>query len=327
MKRIALGVLVLAGVLAFHGASEGYHYYPPAANGGLTHWAKIPVHYLVNDKGGPGIPKEQLRGVVENAFGAWQGIQTAQVSGEFAGYTSAAPVVGDGITIIDFDALPPGVLGVTYTLRQRMTGEMIDADVSFATGYPWSLSPAGEPGRYDLRAVVTHELGHLFGLSHSMLGETERTPTGGYRPVALETIMFPIAFSPGSAAQQLGADDAAGISGLYPSSTFLNETGRLEGQVQRGGRPVRHAHVVAFDLTSGDLVARFTETDGRFSIAGLRPGPKVVRVEPLNDAAAGSFGFRDDEVDADFTVTTSERLVFVSAGHSADAGTITVEAR
>jgi hypothetical protein len=50
--------------------------------------------------------------------------------------------------------------------------------------------------------------------------------------------MFPISFGRGNTAdRELQPDDIAGISELYPSSTFRAQTGVLRGRVLRGGRP------------------------------------------------------------------------------------------
>ena len=50
------------------------------------------------------------------------------------------------------------------------------------------------------------------------------------------------------------------------------------------------AHVVAFNPASGKLVGGFTlSDDGSFVIAGLEPGPQVLRVEPLDDGDMSSF--------------------------------------
>ena len=51
------------------------------------------------------------------------------------------------------------------------------------------------------------------------------------------------------------------------------------------------------------MVAGFTlTTNGEFSIGGLSPGPKVVRVEPLDDADTDSFFDQSRTIDVNFRV-------------------------
>jgi hypothetical protein len=54
--------------------------------------------------------------------------------------------------------------------------------------------------------------------------------------------------------------------------------------------------------------------DGAFVIAGLEPGPQVLRVEPLDDADVASFLDLTLGVDVDFRVKFYERVVVVPKG-------------
>ena len=103
--------------------------------------------------------------------------------------------------------------------------------------------------------------------------------------------MFPVAFSAGSVnSRTLRADDIAGISDLYGNDTFRHSTGSISGHVTKNGAGVFGAHVVAFSPSTGKMVGGFTlKSDGTFVIAGLDPGPQVVRVEPLDDADPDGF--------------------------------------
>ena len=58
----------------------------------------------------------------------------------------------------------------------------------------------------------------------------------------------------------------------------------------KDGDGVFGAHVVAFNLETGDLVGGFSLNQlGEFVIAGLEPGPYVVRAEPLDDVDVEGF--------------------------------------
>jgi hypothetical protein len=220
------------------------------------------------------------------------------------------------------------VLGATTFLIDRVTGEIVESDIFFNSAFPWSVAANGEGGRFDLESIVLHETGHLFGLGHSALGETELTG-GGRRVIAAETVMFPVAFSPGSTtARTLRPDDVAGLSRLYPDAGADSETGTISGRVTRDGRGVFGAHVVAFNPKTGVLVGGLTsDGEGRFVIGGLDPGAHIVRVEPIDDADPESFFDNPGEVDVGFRVAYHEGLVLVPKGGGAAAIEIEVVAR
>jgi hypothetical protein len=216
------------------------------------------------------------------------------------------------------------VLASTSILLDNTTGEIVEADIFFNSAFRWSIAAAGEPDAYDLETIALHEIGHLSGLGHSALGETELRSDGGRRVIASEAIMFPIAFPAGNiSARTLRADDIAGISELYPDGGF-NQMGSVSGRVTRNGVGVFGAHIVAFDPADGSLVANFSLDDrGRFAIAGLSPGPHVIRLEPLDDADVTSFFSETTPIDVDFRVSYFERLVTVPRG--GDSGSIELQ--
>jgi hypothetical protein len=97
----------------------------------------------------------------------------------------------------------------------------------------------------------------------------------------------------------------------------------LHGRVLQGGRPVFGAHVIAFNPATGQSIAGFAlGDDGSFQIAGLTPGPHVIRVEPLDDADVESFF--DQSVDANFSVTFYDRVFVAPKGGAGEQVDITV---
>jgi hypothetical protein len=243
---------------------------------------------------------------------------SAAIRFQFAGFTGAAPFEDDDRSVLGFENAPEleRVLGATGFVLDALTGEIVESDIFFNSAFDWSTASGGEAGRFDLQSVALHEIGHFVGLGHSALGETELLPTGGRRVLASGAVMFPISFGAGNVAdRELQPDDVAGVSDLYPAGDFRDDTGAARGRVTRNGRPVFGAHVVAFNPETGDLIGGFSlNNDGEFQIAGLTPGPHVIRVEPLDDADVDSFFEDSDRVDVDFQVSYSGQLFVAPRG-------------
>ncbi len=280
-------------------------------------WGTFPIRYFVNDEGVPGVSADEFRTAVSQGLSTWEAVSSATVRVEFAGFTSATPLDDDGMSTMGFQARSDldRTLAATEFLVDTTTGEILESDVFFNSSFAWSTAPGGTPNRFDVQSIATHEGGHFLGLGHSALGETELS-SGSRRLLAAGAVMFPIAFSPGDiSGRTLRADDIAGVSDIYPGTTFRSATGSLQGRVTKNGQGVFGAHVIAFNVATGDLVAGFTlDSAGSFVVAGLAPGTYVVRVEPLDDGDVNGFFDDTTPVDTDFRVAFYETLVTISAG-------------
>jgi hypothetical protein len=288
-------------------------------------WTRTPVRYFVSDQGTADVTPAQFEAAVTRAFATWEAVPTASIS-----YTSGAPGEDDGRSTLGFLSEPTldRVLASTSYLIDGVTGELLESDIFFNASFAWSVAAAGVRNRWDVESIALHEIGHLSGLGHSAIGETEGV-TGDRRVVSSGAVMFPIALGTGDVSlRTLKPDDVAGISDIYPTSRFSSDTGSISGRVTMLGRGVFGAHVLAFDIARGSLVANFTlGRDGRFAIAGLQPGPHLIRVEPIDDADVESFFEPEDPVDLSFAVTYLERLVVVPRGGDSGAVEIGVVAK
>lgn len=294
-------------------------------------WNTMPIRYFLNDEVPSGVAFSGFQDAVQRAFASWAAVPTTTVAFQHVGNIGSKPFEQDGVSVLGFLSRPEmdRVLGATTYVVDVTSGEIVEVDIFFNTTFPWSTASGGETNRYDVESIALHEIGHLLGLGHSALGETELRAGGGRRVIAAEAVMFPIAFSPGSVeGRRLRADDIAGISDIYDGPGFLQETGSISGRVTKNGQPVFGAHVVAFNPATGKLVGNFTlGSNGSFAIAGLDPGPHVVRVEPLDDADLTSFFPEDRDVDVSFQVTYLDRLAVVPKGGNAGPFEIKVTAR
>ncbi len=230
----------------------------------------------------------------------------------------------DGLNSICFDqadmAFTPGVLAFTRVITtdrlgvqvgssavSTQLGQILDADIYFNpsdsnTTYATPQALAVNPKAYDLESVLTHELGHFLGFSHSAVWSA---------------IMFPFAPVPGTfsgvrpTAQQLdaplGDDDRTGLRVLYPDPADTLHVGSISGQISPanplalpasppGVTGVFGAQVVAVDATSGAAVGATiggwscaapgpAQFDGTYKIDSLPVGQNyIVYAEALNGA-------------------------------------------
>ena len=330
MKRGVVVALIL-GFLATAGepASAYLKLGTQTSTGTVTlSWHELPVRYFITNQSGGGVNANELRDAVQRAFSSWHDVETAETSSEFVGFTSARPNDDDGLTVIGFENRPDQdrTLGATSFLVDTLSGEIVEAEIFFNSAFDWSVAAAGQTNRFDLESIALHEIGHLLGLGHSALGETELRP-GGRRVLAAEAVMFPIAFSAGSTeGRTLRTDDKAGLSDIYPNIAFQRELGSVSGRITKNGQGVLGAHIVAFNMRTGRMVGGFSLSEnGQYVIAGLEAGPHVLRVEPLDDGDVESFFDLTLDIDTNFRVKFHDRVVVVPRGGGTNNADIRVE--
>jgi hypothetical protein len=270
----------------------------------------------------------EIEQAIGQSLAVWSGVSgTMLVPATFSPLTRTVTqnaCGSDGLNTICFDqadmAFTPGVLAFTRIITtdrlgiqvgssvvSTQLGQILDADiyfnpsdsnVTFAT--PQELPAA--PKAYDLESVLTHELGHFLGFSHSGVWSA---------------MMFPFAPAPGTisgvrpAAQQpdapLGDDDRTGLRVLYPDPTDIAHVGSVTGRISPanplalptfppGVTGVFGAHVVAVDSATGAAVGATiggwsctapgpAQFDGTYEIDGLAVGRSyTVYAEALNGA-------------------------------------------
>jgi hypothetical protein len=270
----------------------------------------------------------EIEQAIQQSMAVWQGVSgTTLVPATFAplARTAAQNACGsDGVNSICFDqadmAFTPGVLAFTRVITtdrlgvqvggsavSTQLGQILDADIYFnpsdsRTTFATPQALPATPAAYDLESVLTHELGHFLGFSHSAVWSA---------------MMFPFAPAPGTISgmrpttQQpdapLGDDDRTGLRVLYSNPVDTLHQGTIRGRIlpanalalpasPPGVSGVFGTHVVAVDNASGAIAGATiggwsctapgpAQFDGTYEIDGLAVGHSyTVYAEALNGA-------------------------------------------
>lgn len=270
----------------------------------------------------------EIEQTIVQSLAVWSGVSgTTLVPATFSPLTrtpTQSACGSDGVNSICFDqadmAFTPGVLAFTRVIAtdrlgiqvgssavSTQLGQILDADIYFNpsdsnTTYATPQALAANPKSYDLESLLTHELGHFLGFSHSAVWSA---------------IMFPFAPAPGTFSGMrpttlqpdlpLGDDDRTGLRTLYPDPADMLHLGSISGHIfpanplalpasPPGVTGVFGSQVVAVDATSGAAVGATiggwsctapgpAQFDGTYEIDSLAVGHSyTVYVEALNGA-------------------------------------------
>jgi hypothetical protein len=292
---------------------------------------------------------DEIEKAISDSFGVWSGATGTTFNatnnpgliGPLARVSAANSCTDDqennvdGLNAICFDessmGFTSGVLAFTRVITANapgasvgasgpaaFAGQILDADTlfrndgqaTFAT--PGALATSQGQGAFDLESLLSHEIGHWFGLDHSAVWRA---------------LMFPFAPPPGQflgsrlTAQApdgpLSDDDRAGIRLLYPDPNDTLNTGAIRGRVLPANpfalatlpapstgtsvTGIFGAHVVAVDADTGSVIAGTfggwscnpsnpqPQFDGSFAIERLPVGHSyTVYAEPLVGLASSS---------------------------------------
>jgi hypothetical protein len=332
-RRAAVHVIACAALIAGGAVTTSAYlklgFFTPTGIVGLR-WTR-PVEYFVTNRDADGVTAAQLQVAIRRAFTTWASVPRVDITHSFTGFTGAEPFEADGINVIGFRSRPEleRTLGATVFEYDDVTGQILESDIFFNTAFNWSVATGGQSGRFDLESVGVHEVGHLLGMGHSALGETEVRAEGGRRILGKRAVMFPIAYPAGNIEDRtLEADDRAGFVDIYGGGAAAAQTGTISGRVTLGAAGIFGAHVTALHTGTGDLVSTFSlNANGDFTIAGLAPGLYVVRAEPLDDADIDSFFDDDGTVSANFRAAFFSKLVSVPRGGAGPSIHIAVSAK
>lgn len=242
------------------------------SNGFVPTWPSMPIPFWINQSGSPQIANGSEFTAVQAAFQTWQNDSLASISFQYKGATPVSTVGQDGLNVVTFvDAtVPIGLETVAATFvfsAIDATGNDATQEADIALSTSVNFSTSGDPGKYDIQSVVTHEVGHLLGLDHSGLLSSVMTPFPATGQLDQRTLSY---------------DDMAGAALLYPQDSDVTNLSAIGGTITLGGNGVFGAHVVAVDGNGNTVASTISNGDGSYEIEFVAPGTYKVYAEPLD---------------------------------------------
>jgi hypothetical protein len=204
---------------------------PPSEECKELRWARSCVGVAVQQSASKDMTLDQVHGVIDAAFGAWQkadcgggtpGIVVQNLGDVACGDVEYNSKAGNTNVLVFRDGGWPHPnssqqLALTTVTFNPTTGEIYNADIEVnSADYTFTDVSAvpddanfGSLGLNDLLSVLTHETGHFLGLAHTTEGEA--TMFASYSSGSKDdAIKF----------RSLEQDDITGICDIYPPATI-----------------------------------------------------------------------------------------------------------
>lgn len=181
---------------------------PPSALGYLVdttsagaeiQWMVRRVPFKINPASGPTGASASM----QTAMNTWGNVSGATFQFSNTGSTALSGAIYNGTNVCSFGNLgTDGAVARNTKTFYTASGQLLDSDIVFNTYYSWSTT--GAAGKYDVQNVATHELGHSLSLEDL------------YGSADVEKTMYGYGATGETKKRSLAADDASGITHLYP---------------------------------------------------------------------------------------------------------------
>jgi hypothetical protein len=267
-------------------------------------WSSLPVSYSVNlrDSGDDG----NFLAAIEAAAQTWEDDAGSAFDATFNGTTgrkaSSLKNRMDGNNDVTFQPLDrfQNPIAVTIYWYFTATGEIVEFDLINNSTFDWSSnigfagdpdSATGDPNKFDLQDIETHEFGHAFAGLRDLTHSSESLLT-----------MYGFGTEGELLKRTLGFGDRLSIAAAYPEPV-TGSTGSIAGTVVDSNGAISGASVVVVGTQLTDV----TDDNGNYSIANVPVGV-------LYDVTASASGFESAtatavavsegvETTVDFTLT------------------------
>lgn len=221
---IACSVLTLVRPAAAYrtaGDSPRFHTQLP------VNWASAQITFQLNNQVPAGMAVDEMLALVARATAAWETPACSGVAFTSDGVTSAPARAGDKANTVQwlfsgweahgFPADSPGATDLLYEKGSDGRWRIIEADLYLNAGArDWVPEPPVAKGETDVLSVLTHELGHVAGLTHPCeLQSMDGAPLCDKAAPSKPVTMYPLYSAEQST---LASDDIDGICFLYPAS-------------------------------------------------------------------------------------------------------------
>ncbi len=213
-----------------------------------------------------------VAGAIRRSMDAWTGIVSIDFQESISDKQSASPagVAGDGVNLLTVAATPENVLlfakdpentAATTRIFYNRRGTITEADIVLNPYLQFSTD--GTLGTFDLESTLTHEIGHLLGLSHSaVFGSTMHANYGKNGVFGLQNFT----------SRTLSSDDISAARAVYGvRGDDVDCCGNIEGRIAVSAKAARTMDIWIEDLNGGVQGSTKT-TDGEFRFSGISAG-------------------------------------------------------
>lgn len=172
-------------------------------NGMVWPPSRMPVPYKIHDAGSDDLTPVEVRAAIDAAFATWQDVPCASLTFTYAGGTELGVAIdGENVILFVESGWIYGPESAGATALTIIDGAQT-ADVAMnGEHFRWAIGPSGAlvaNRTFDLQGVLTHELGHFSGLSHTMS--------------AHDTMYY--SWTPWRNQRTLSLDDKRGLCSIY----------------------------------------------------------------------------------------------------------------